>query len=136
MKFSKLFLGAQLSAISSALQFTNANFANITVRTPFNITWADASGATTLTLVRAGTYAYSKDVLEIASNISTSYFVWTPTATTIRDIYSIRFNDSEGNSILGFQFELLAPASEATPPVVAVAASTPTSAYATVWTYP
>lgn len=68
MKLFKLFLGAQLSAISSALQFTNANFANITVGTPFNITWADASGATTLTLVRGGTYAYSKDVLEIASN--------------------------------------------------------------------
>jgi hypothetical protein len=52
MQFSSALLAATILAVTKAAQFTNtaAEFDAITAGTPFNITWADASGPVTLIL--------------------------------------------------------------------------------------
>jgi hypothetical protein len=52
MQFSSALLAATILAVTKAAQFTNtaAEFEAITAGTPFNITWADASGPVTLIL--------------------------------------------------------------------------------------
>lgn len=71
MKLTALLLAATCS-VSQALRFTNSNFHNITVGTPFNITWTDASGPVTLTLLKGASPAYFENMGAIASKSDAS----------------------------------------------------------------
>lgn len=66
-------LFAATCSVAQALRFTNSDFHNITVGTPFNIIWADASGPVTLTLLKGATPAYFKDMGDIASKLRYLY---------------------------------------------------------------
>jgi hypothetical protein len=52
MQFTKLLVATAAFAVASAqtVQFTNSNFAGITVGSPFNITWSGATSDITLKL--------------------------------------------------------------------------------------
>lgn len=68
MKFlSTLLAVAVSSSLASALTFTNRNFYNIKPGTAFNITWDDAAGPVTLTLLEGGTPGYLEPVATLAS---------------------------------------------------------------------
>ncbi|EHK97006.1 hypothetical protein M7I_7261 [Glarea lozoyensis 74030] len=97
--------------VVTALRFTNPNFNNITIGKPLNITWDDASGPVSLTLVKGGTPALFATVGTLAI-----------------------FRDSS-NSVHSFQFELVnAPISVTTTSAASVAAAAPT--YTTTFMYP
>jgi hypothetical protein len=68
MQFSSLLLAAATLAVAKAVQFTNtaAQLEAITAGTPFNITWADASGPVTL-LLKDGDPSNLQTVLTIQS---------------------------------------------------------------------
>ncbi|KAJ5618469.1 hypothetical protein N7528_006580 [Penicillium herquei] len=126
-----------LSLVTSgnALTFTNRNFDDITPGKAFNITWMDAEGPVDLTLFQGGTAVntWFKNAGEIAKNITTGYYIWTPDTSLIRDVYTIRFEDSTDSPIYGFQFQLLSPVESATTTTLV---STTTSYASTVWAYP
>jgi hypothetical protein len=67
MRISKLLLASLGISSLEAIRFTNPNFNNITVGSPFNITWTDAAGPVTLTLLKGGTPAYFVAAGTIAS---------------------------------------------------------------------
>lgn len=69
MRASSLITVALGSSLASCLEFTNRNFTNITVGTPFNITWIDASGSTSLNLLKGATEDYLSPVATIASKL-------------------------------------------------------------------
>ncbi|PVH68545.1 hypothetical protein DL98DRAFT_522688 [Cadophora sp. DSE1049] len=135
MKFTKLVLAAGAFAVASALRFTNANYNNISVGIPFNITWADASGPVSLTLLVGGTPPFFNTAATIASGLTGTSFLWTPNASLLRNTYDIRFDDSK-DSIHSFQFELLQAAVTATATTTVTSVATSTTSYATLYTYP
>jgi len=71
MQFTKLLFAAAAFAVASAqtVQFTNNNFAGITVGTPFNITWSGATSDITLKL-KNGPANVQQLVETIASKLS------------------------------------------------------------------
>lgn len=73
MKLSAFSLVVATAVTSvDALSFTNANFYNISIGTPFNISWADASGPVSLTLLKGGTEPFFTNVTTFASKLSVS----------------------------------------------------------------
>lgn len=70
MQVKSRFLAMANLGVTSALQFTNRNFYNIQPGIPFNITWSNASGPVTLTLLAGGTPGYMKKVQTLASKYS------------------------------------------------------------------
>jgi hypothetical protein len=56
MQFSKFIAAAAALAVAQAVEFTDAagSFSEITAGKTFNFTWADATGAVTLTLKNGG----------------------------------------------------------------------------------
>ncbi|EPE32764.1 hypothetical protein GLAREA_07898 [Glarea lozoyensis ATCC 20868] len=120
--------------VVTALRFTNPNFNNITIGKPLNITWDDASGPVSLTLVKGGTPALFATVGTLASDLTATSYLWTPSSSLLRDTYDIVFRDSS-NSVHSFQFELVnAPISVTTTSAASVAAAAPT--YTTTFMYP
>ncbi|CAK7235034.1 hypothetical protein SBRCBS47491_009152 [Sporothrix bragantina] len=135
MKLSSALLAATANTVAQALRFTNSNFHNITVGTPFNITWTDANGPVKLTLLKGASPAYFENMGIIASGLTDSFYVWTPNNKLLRDIYDIQFEDSTGVPIYSFMFELvLAPITAAT--TTTTAAATASTTYATTWIWP
>ncbi|CAK7200910.1 hypothetical protein SEUCBS139899_003610 [Sporothrix eucalyptigena] len=135
MKLSSLFLVASAGSLAQTLRFTNLDFHNITVDTPFNITWTDANGPVKLTLLKGSSPAYFENMGVIASGLTDSFYVWTPNNTLLRDIYDIQFEDSTGVPIYSFMFELvLAPVTAAA--TTTTTAATTSTTYATTWIWP
>jgi len=68
MQFSSVILAAATLAVAKAVMFTNtaAQLDSVTAGTPFNITWADASGPVTL-LLKDGSATNLQTVLTIQS---------------------------------------------------------------------
>lgn len=154
MKLSPLFVALSASA-ANALTFTNANFYNISVGNPFNITWEDASGAVSLTLLKGGTEPFFTNVSTFASKSGTATIVsrksstdridgltsgsymWTPADDLTSDTYLIHFQDSSGASAYGFYFALVnAPYSLATTTTKTAAKTTSTAAPQSTYTWP
>lgn len=79
MKFivsSLIFAGLAYAQVA----FTNSDFSEIEAGTPFEITWAEATGPVTITL-KTGPSDNLETVTTIASNQSGESFSWTPSAT-------------------------------------------------------
>ncbi|CAK7204203.1 hypothetical protein SEUCBS139899_006957 [Sporothrix eucalyptigena] len=142
MKLDSIFLAAAAAVTANALSFTNANFYNITIGNPFNITWSNASGPVTLTLLKGGTEPFFTNITTIASGVSAASYVWTPAADLTSDTYLIHFQDLSGASAYGFYFALVdAPYSIATTTTKTTAAATAeatttTSSPVSTYTYP
>ncbi|CAK7212979.1 hypothetical protein SBRCBS47491_001647 [Sporothrix bragantina] len=142
MRAKSIFLAATSATTVNALSFTNANFYNITIGNPFNITWSDAQGPVSLTLLKGGTEPFFTNISTLASGLTASSYVWTPAADLTSDTYLIHFEDSSGASAYGFYFALVdAPYSIATTPTkttvaATAAATTTTSSPLSTYTYP
>ncbi|KAL1889706.1 hypothetical protein Sste5346_008691 [Sporothrix stenoceras] len=140
MKLSSILLTAAAVSVD-ALTFTNANFYNISIGNPFNITWADASGPVSLTLLKGGTEPFFTNMTTFANNLSGTSYVWTPSADLTSDTYLIHFADTGGGSAYGFYFALVdAPYSLSTTTTESAAAkttaATTTAAPQSTYTYP
>ncbi|RYO74851.1 hypothetical protein DL764_010734 [Monosporascus ibericus] len=75
---------------------TNSDFSGIEAGEPFTITWADASGPVTLTLMN-GPADNLNTVSEITSGETGESFTWTPPESLPSDTYA--FEISDGSSI-------------------------------------
>ncbi|CAK7211660.1 hypothetical protein SCUCBS95973_001190 [Sporothrix curviconia] len=142
MKLGSLIVAATAVTTASALSFTNANFYNITIGNPFNITWSNASGPVSLTLLKGGTEPFFTNISTLASGLTGSSYVWTPSADLTSDTYLVHFEDSSGASAYGFYFALvgapysLATTATATTAAATAAATTTTSSPLSTYTYP
>lgn len=156
MKLSSFLLTAAVASVD-ALSFTNANFYNISIGNPFNITWAEASGPVSLTLLKGGTepfftnittfaskypcQGFDKILTDVEDNLSGTSYMWTPSADLTSDTYLIHFADSGGGSAYSFYFALVdAPYSLAMTTTKSAAAqttaATTTAAPQSTYTYP
>ncbi|KAH8649318.1 hypothetical protein BX600DRAFT_517692 [Xylariales sp. PMI_506] len=134
MQFKTIILAATTASFTEALRFTNPNFNNITLGVPFNITWADAAGPVTLTLLLGGTPTYFKSMGTIASGLNDGYYLWTPGSSLLSNTYDIKFEDGT-NTCYSFQFDLLgAPVTSTSTSTVTAAAKTTT--YLSTWIWP
>jgi hypothetical protein len=93
--FSQTFtmLGAGTNPSSTALHFTNPSF-NIVAGSNFLLTWAGASGSTTVTLMN-GT-GNSMNTVDVVYTTSDSSLNWTPYANTPVAQYVLQLADSSG----------------------------------------
>jgi hypothetical protein len=110
MQFTKLLVTAAAFAVASAqtVQFTNSNFAGITVGTPFNISWSGATSGITLKLKNGPATAQQlvetiasklskpsslkTDIKCFAGDLSGTYYLWTPESTLVDGVYNLEID--------------------------------------------
>ncbi|KAF8866900.1 hypothetical protein BDZ45DRAFT_177804 [Acephala macrosclerotiorum] len=103
-QFTMLASGTKTS-LTTGLQFTNPSMDGITAGSPFNVTWENANGTTTLTL-QNGTANSINTVDTIAFGISNNFLVWSPYATTPAGQYVLRLDDEGGASAYSGMFDM------------------------------
>ncbi|KAG9233699.1 hypothetical protein BJ875DRAFT_511487 [Amylocarpus encephaloides] len=84
-----------MSSVAAAAKFGNPSFDEISVGTPFEIKWFDASGPVIVKL-KSGSSTALQDVSTLGSDLTGTSFSWTPQGTSPSEKYALEITDDTG----------------------------------------